>query len=285
MAHPYAAHRQSKVERERVRPITKNCRASGGRVGCEDADERKRGGKVEKRVHEPEGKMAKRRADRVMRAKGGKVGHKKGSTHVNVIVNGAGKEPMPIPMPPPAMAGPPPGPPVAGLGGPPPGMPPGGMPPMPPRARGGKVKKADGGDVSWDQGSGRGMLEDRKYAGMRHQTGNYTGPARAKGGKVKSGPAWEEGIKAGTQVSHRAGKASTNTPENLDRGRQITFKSGGKVKSFYARGGAVEAQGKPGKQMGPKLDGGVASGEARMDQASRAKRGYAKPMKEVDGAR
>lgn len=243
MAHPYAAHRQSKVERERVRPITKNCRASGGRVGCEDADERKRGGKVEKHTHEPEGKMAKRRADRVMRAHGGKVGHKKGSTHVNVIVNGGGKEPMPIPMPPPAMAGPPPGPPVAGLGGPPPGMPPGGpggMPPMPPRAR---------------------------------------------GGKVKSGPAWEEGIKAGTQVSHRAGKAETNTPDNLDRGRQITFKSGGKVKSFYARGGAVEAQGKPGKQMGPKLDGGVATGEARMDQASRAKRGYAKPMKEVDGAR
>lgn len=237
MAHPYAAHRQSKVERERVRPITKNCRASGGRVGCEEADERKRGGKVEKRVHEPEGKMAKRRADRVMRAKGGKVGKvgKKHST-VNVIVNGGGKEPMPIPMPSPAMAGPPPGPPVAGLGGPPAGMPPGGlggMPPMPPRAR---------------------------------------------GGKVKSGPAWEEGIKAGTQVSHRAGKATTNTPENLDRGRQVTFASGGKVKSFFANG-------KPGKEMGPKNPGGVATGETRIAQASRAKRGYAKPMKEVDGAR
>jgi hypothetical protein len=35
---------------------------------------------------------------------------------------------------------------------------------------------ADGGEVTWDKGSGRGMLEDRKYAGMRQQTGNYTGP-------------------------------------------------------------------------------------------------------------
>jgi len=241
--HPMNEHRQHKVEKSRVAKMTAKCRASGGRVAC-DEPKRKHGGKVEKHVAAPEGKKAKRRADRVMRAHGGKVGKKK-HPHVVVNVNAGGKEPMPIPMPPPAMAGPPPGPPpgpVAGLGGPPPGMPagPGGAPPMMPRAR---------------------------------------------GGKVKSGPAWVEGIKAGTKVSHRDGLAGTNTPENLDRGRQITFKSGGKVKSFYARGGAVEADGKPGKQMGPDLPGGVVAAETRLAQASRAKRSYHKPMREVDGAK
>lgn len=245
MAHPYAEHRQHKVERSRVASMTSKCRASGGKVHADEAQDRKLFGKMLKEVKDPEGKKAKHRRDRVMRAHGGKVGHgKKGATHVNVIVNGGGKEPMPVPMPPPAMAGPPPGPPpgpVAGLGGPPPGMPPGagGMPPMPPRAR---------------------------------------------GGSVKSGPAWEEGKKAGTQVTHRSGMATTNTPENLDRGRQITFKSGGKVRSFYAKGGKVEAPG-PGKGMGPDLPGGTVAGETRIAQASRAKRNYKGPMKETDGAR
>jgi hypothetical protein len=240
MAHPFAQHRQNRVEKSRVAKMTRGY-ASGGAVRCDEPDERKHGGKVAKHVREPEGKKAKRRADRVMRARGGKVGHgKKGATHVNVIVNGGDKGTVPVPMPPPAMAGPPPMPagPIAGVGGPPPSGPPPGMPPM---------------------------------------------PGRASGGKVKSGPAWVEGIKAGTQVSHRAGKASTNTPENLDRGRPITFKSGGKVKSFYAYGDKVEAPG-PGKGMGPDLKAGVMSGEGREKQAARAKRNYGKPMREVDGA-
>ena len=192
------------------------------------------------REHEkaPEGKKAKHRRDRVTRARGGKVGHKKGATHVNVIVNGGGKEPMPIPvpaggppMPPPGMAPPP----VAGLGGPPPGMPPGGPPP--------------------------GMI-----------------PPRARGGKVKSGPAWEEGRRDGTQVQPSPGKGQTNTPENLHRGRPITFSSGGVVKSFRAYGGRTEAP--KGMGGGPKLPGGVVSGESRLVQAARTKRRYAKPIHE-----
>lgn len=296
MGHPMNEHRQHRVEKSRVSHIAGHKhRAHGGKVHADEAEDRKLFGKMLKEVKAPEGKKAKRRADRVTRAHGGKVGHKKGSTHVNVIVNGGDKGAGVPPMPPPAMMAPPPGPPpgpVAGLGGPPPGMgapPPGG--PVPP------------------------ML------GRKH------------GGSVKSGPAWEEGRKAGTQVSHRAGKASTNTPENLDRGRAITFKSGGVVKSFYAkggkvhrdnggevfpggredehrnpppraaiedmvnrghvrgsfgqraRGGAVEANGKPGKEMGPKLPGGVVAGETRIAQAGRAKHSFAKPMKETDGAR
>lgn len=247
--------------------MTKRYRASGGGVRCEEPEERKHGGKVKELDRGAEGKKAKRRGDRVTRAKGGrtthgrnaeiemagmerearahggKVGHKKGATHVNVIVNGGDKGAMPVPMPPPAMAGPPPGPPpVAGLGGPPPGMPPGGPPPgMPPM------------------------------------------PGRARGGSVKSGRAWEEGKRLGTKVQHSDGKGTTNTKANLDRGRAVTFATGGGVVSFNT-GGKVEAPG-PGKGMGPKFEGGAAGGEARKEKMGRAKRGYASPMKETDGAR
>jgi len=241
MAHPFSEHRQSRVEKSRVASMTKNCRASGGRVHADEKEDRKLFGKMLKEHDKaPEGKKAKRRADRVTRAHGGKVGHgKKGATHVNVIVNGGDKGAVPVPMPPPAMApppGPPPGP-VAGLGGPPPpgmGGPPPGMPPMPPRAR---------------------------------------------GGGVKSGPAWEEGKKSGTQVQHSDGLGHTNTAANLERGRPVTFMSGGRVRSFYA-GGKVGKMG-----GGPDLPGGAVTGETRIAQAGRAKRGYAKPMKETDGAR
>jgi hypothetical protein len=74
------------------------------------------------------------------------------------------------------------------------------------------VKRADGGSVddapSWSAGSGRAMLEDRKYAGMRNQTGNYSGTTdRAKGGKVTHGKKAEremEDMEAKAKVPHRA---------------------------------------------------------------------------------
>lgn len=297
MAHPFAEHRQNKVEKSRVGHITRGY-ANGGAVHSDEKQDRKLFGKmIREHDREPEGKKGKRRADRVTRAKGGRV--KKGATHVNVIVNGGGdKQPVPVPVPAPAMAGPPPGPPmppVAGLGGPPPGM-----PPMPPRARGGKVnRRADGGVVD-DQtaqsfadrvragdtraltGFGRGSQAAQSVAKIQDNLARGQTP-RARGGSVKSGPAYEEGKRLGTHVQHSDGKGTTNTPANLDRGRPITFKSGGKVKSFYARGGKVEADGKPGKQMGPDLKGGVVSGEARLEQAGRAKRNYANPIKEAEG--
>ena len=104
-------------------------------------------------------------------------------------------------------------------------------------------------------------------------------PPRARGGGVKSGPAWEEGKKSGTQVQHSDGLGHTNTAANLERGRPVTFMSGGRVRSFYA-GGKVGKMG-----GGPDLPGGAVTGETRIAQAGRAKRGYAKPMKETDGAR
>lgn len=98
---------------------------------------------------------------------------------------------------------------------------------------------------------------------------------RKKGGRVKSGPAYDEGKRNGTQVSHVPAKEPDI--KNLGRGKPITFKSGGKVKSFYAKGGAVESS----QEVSPasKLPGGVAGGEARLAQSARARSKFSKPMK------
>lgn len=278
--HPFSDHRQHKVERERVSHITKQCRAAGGGIQQEERKDRKLFSKmIKEHGLVPEGKKAKHRADRVVaRKSGGRV--KKGATNVNVIIGGEKSAPMPPMMPP--MEGPPGGlPPVAGLGGPPPGAgAPPGMPPMPMRAKGGKVSKIDS--------IGRKVLALHKD---EHSLLESEGKMRSKGGRLKSGPAWEEGRRLGTQVSHDKGK--NEKPEDLDRPRVITFDKGGRVMQIqaggkpqkgYARGGPVEAPGY-GKGMGPDLEAGVMAGEARIAQSRRAKSRYAKPLKEVDGAR
>ena len=199
MGHPFAEHRQSKVERSRVDKITDGYDHPDApqdkalvRSMVKAKALRARGGKID-------GKHAAPRLDKY--ARGGKV-KGKGSTNVNVIIapqgGGAGagagaavmpKPPMPA-MPPPPMAGPPGMPP--GAGGPP--MPPG----MMPHSRGGRA--------------------------------NY-----AKGGKVKSGngPAWAEGMKNGTQVQHTDGK---DDQDGLGRGKPVTYAKGGGVTSVMGRG-------------------------------------------------
>jgi hypothetical protein len=160
--------------------------------------------------------------------------------------------------------------------------------------RGGKVKhRDDGGQVDENPSDEQkksmndamnAMAQTKKRGGPIYAPPHTAKPKFARGGAAKSGPAWDEGKKAGTQVQHSDGKGTTNTKANLDRGRVVTFKSGGKVKSFYARGGAVEAPG-PGKGMGPDLESGSISGEARLEKAGRARSRYAKGMKETNGAR
>lgn len=104
--------------------------------------------------------------------------------------------------PPPQPMMPPPGPPMDAAPPPPPSPPPGG-PPM-------------GGIAG---GSPPGM----PGPGM---------PMRARGGKVTCGS-------AGTPVQHDAAKAVDL--KNMNRPKAVTFKSGGRVRSFtaYANGGAV----------------------------------------------
>ena len=83
----------------------------------------------------------------------------------------------------------------------------------------------------------------------------------AKGGAVKSGPAWEEGLKNGTQVQHDDGKSDG---KNIGRGRVVTFWAGGKVE---APKGVAPAT---------KLPGGAGGARGRLAKEHRAERDYAK---------
>lgn len=226
MAHPYESRRDHKVQKDRVSHILKEHRAHGGAAEAHPHARKDRKLLKELLADHPEGDAAKRRADRPHRASGGRVKPK--ANNVTVVVNSAPPaEPAmpPLAGPPMLPPGPPPGAPPMPPG-PPAGPPPGamaGLGPMPPRARGGR--------------------------------------AYATGGAVKTakpGPAWNEGRKNGTQVSHDPGK---NDLKDLGRGKPIT----------YATGGAVEAP-KGSKGMGPKFSGGAGGGEARLEKAERYKR-------------
>ena len=52
------------------------------------------------------------------------------------------------------------------------------------------------------------------------------GRAYAKGGAVKTGPAFEEGRRLGTKVSHSPNK---NDGKELNRGKPVTYKTGGSI--------------------------------------------------------
>lgn len=190
---------------------------------------------------------------------------------------GMGAKP-PMPMPPPGAGGPPPGMPMRARGG---AVKSKGMDVgtkvqhstgkgdlnqmnrgrAPTYAKGGKVKRADGGDVSWDAGSGRAMLEDRKSAGMRHETGNYSGPPtnRAKGGKVS--PSNDDKTFPNRQERKPVVKGAE---------RMVKFATGGGVVSFRARGGRIESP--EGVAKATMLPGGGGGGEARLAKAHREAR-------------
>jgi hypothetical protein len=235
-------------------------------------------------------------------AKGGKVGKHKGNskTIVNVITGGhpaAGAVPPGPPMVPPPPMGvapagmPPPGgarPPMMpppGAGGPP------GAPPMPMRAKGGRIRRDDGGKVDNDSKTDtqqqrqaqqpKNPMDDwNQPYGQAQQAGKHRGGAvaRAKGGRVHKphgSPVWNEGVRDGTQVQHSDGKGTANRPENLNRGKPVTFKSGGRVRHFYAKGGKVESP--DGVAKATKLPGGGGGGEARLVKAHRAARDYHGP--------
>jgi hypothetical protein len=173
----------------------------------------------------------------------------------------------------------PPRPPMA-----PPPMPPGGAPPMPPPG-------------AMPPG---GAMPPRP--GMMPPPGM---PMRARGGRIKDGAAWNEGLKAGTQVQHADGKSDG---KDIGRGKVVTFKTGGGViKTFRAGGGVGQTSGSAGpggpykltyartkeplapdvkRAMGgraeapkgvesaSKLPGGSGGGEARLAKEHRAERNY-----------
>lgn len=202
LAHPYAAHKQTKVEHSRVSHITKGY-AKGGAVHGEKGLVRKvlSAHKAEHEALDAEGGKSKHRMDRPHRAKGGRVGKKRGNarTIVNVI---AGGHPAAGALPPPPMGVAP-----AGI------APPMAAPPMAARP-----------PIAPPPAGGPGMAPPM--------------PMRAKGGRVNQGSkVFEEGERAGTQVQHDRGK---NDLKQLDRPRVVTFRYGGKVKK-RDDGGSVQS--------------------------------------------
>jgi hypothetical protein len=213
VAHPHAEHRQHKVERQRVAHITKGYAAGGGVHSDEAADVKLIKSKVKKSALRMDGGAVKHRADK--RARGGRTKAKKGTT-VNII-NSPQHPAAPI-MPPPGLTGAmPPRPPMA------PPMPSPVAPPMPPAGA---------------MPPGGPMMPPRP--GMP-PPGT---PMRARGGRIKDGPTYQEGIKNGTQVQHRDGKSDG---KDIGRGKVVTFKTGGGViKTFRAGGGVGQTSGSAG---------------------------------------
>jgi hypothetical protein len=251
MAHPYHQHRQHKVEHRRVGHIAHGY-ASGGGVRVEHTDEgadRKLFAKMfrERDAQAAEGEGAAQRRDRPHRARGGKVSGKKhhGKTNVNVIV---------APSAPPAaggLRGPqvlPGGPVAAGAPVSPQTPPP--RPPMPPQAGVGPVPPGIGA-------SGAPVIPP----GMR-RAGGRTG--YAKGGGVKDGPAWREGIRNATPVQHNeSGKLNMG---DVGRGKPIT----------YRQGGAVRGESSDAIAPATKLPGGSGGARARLAKEKRAAKDYAR---------
>lgn len=273
MGHPHAEHRQHKVERRRVAHITKGYAHGGAVHGDEAADVKLIKAKVKKSALKMDGGKPKHRADH--RARGGRTKHKGKGTTVNIINSpqhpGGAMPPM---MPPPGAL--PPRPPMA----PPPMMPPAGAAPPPPMPGAGPMPP-------------RPMMPP---PGM---------PMRARGGRIKDGPAWNTGLKAGTQVQHADGKSDG---KDIGRGRVVMFKTGGGViKTFRAGGGVGQTPGtagpgapyKPtykrtkepltpdvaraaggkiesprGVEAASRLPGGAGGGEARLAKEHRAERKY-----------
>lgn len=214
MAHPYESSKAHKVEKERVSHILG--RASGGRIGRTEAPKTagKRSAGSVKDTMAIEGEGTTRRADRVQRAKGGRVG--KGKQTVNVIVNAApppDQGPPPMMPPPPAMM-------------PPPGPPPGGPPMMPPPGAGGPPPMGGAGPAA-----GLGPLPPRAAGGRAYARGGAVPPVK----------------NTGTKVQHDKGK---NDLDELGRGKPITYATGGAVESKQGVASATKLPGGAGGGKG-----------------------------------
>jgi hypothetical protein len=208
MAHPMNHVRQSHVERSRVGHLTKGYKSGGAVHGAKAIGKKALALHREEHAElHAEGGKSKHRMDRPKRAKGGKVkGKHNERTVINVISGGH-----------PAGGAVPAGPPMAPPG-PPMGIAPAAAMPPPMAAKPPMMPPGAGAPPPM--------------------------PMRAKGGKVTKGTkVFEEGQRNGTPVQHMRGKGDL---EQMGRGKQVTFESGGRVRSFYAKGGSVKNHTDPG---------------------------------------
>lgn len=240
MSHPYGEHRDHHVQHRRVHHITDGAMHGGRTIAphvMRAAKKRAAGGRVdgERDAVAVTGQPARQRLDRPMRAKGGRTKGKGKGTHVNIIMGHPGMG-APAPM----------------AGAPPPGLPPA-MPPRPP------VPTLQAGAAPGAPMPAGSPI--RKEGGRTY----------ARGGAVKSGPAWAGGLKSGTQVQHTNNKLDGH---NVGRGPVITRKTGGAIESPGHKRASYKA-GNPLEHpvhghMGPKLAGGSKGGLGRLAKAHRA---------------
>ncbi len=304
MAHEYNAHRADKVQKARVGKISKGYATGGGiRDDGMPNPPRAKGGSVKKPPGRMDGGAVKQRADKVARAKGGRV-KSKGSTNVNVIIAPAGGEKPPMaglspgmpPMPPMPPKPPMPAPAPAGLG-PNPGL--GGMPPLPP----GMPPRADGGRA-FKKGGAVKMSGEKKLFGKKRADG---GLVDRKGKSLAEGDPASEPVEARrrgdnwppAKTSDRAKREPQPTdlyePDQVKRletqrarggkvggiaqgytqvqhsgNKSDTQNIGRKAPITKAAGGAIYADGRKGKQMAWLSGVGAGGGKGRLKKAHHA---------------
>lgn len=301
MAHPHAAHRQSKVERSRVGHITRGY-ASGGAVGTGETAKEKSIAKKVFKVRDAqavEGGSVKERMDRPGRKAGGRVQKRADGGEVRPIsVSGGGNKryvqkdgkwfehdnfgpvgPMPAGWSPPGRARGGRAPkkaatnvnvivaPSGGHNATPPSLPmagvaaPGAVPPPMP-------PRPLSPGMPGMAGPPGAALPPPGMAPPGMPPRSSGGRTYKTGGRVKSdagvasGRAWEEGKRNGTQMQNNP--SGKNDQGDVNRPRPITYKTGGAI--YSASKG----------QMGPKFDGGAGGGTARKEKETRAAKNYAK---------
>lgn len=232
MTHPYHGHREQQVAHRRVGTMLKGEPSGSTKHASGDAYSTVTSKTAAMNHDDIGGKSGNNRY-----ARGGKVKH--GNTNIAIVLPGAGKGAAP-PMP--MAGGPPPGP-GAGLPPPPMGMPPGGPPPgMPMHARGGRVKKAEGGATKMagdvvDFPISMQQSDSRRISGMKGGTSTKEPPPQ----KVLKGPG---AAATGGRIKGESTKAD------------IAAMAKRADKNSFARGG---------------MTAGAESGVGRLQQARRAK--------------
>ncbi len=231
MSHPFNSLRNDKVQKARVPSITKACggggMATGGGVHADEAEDKAQIKRLVKSTAlKLQGGAVAARADRPARARGGRLGKKKGTKGhtVNVIVAPHPQAPAmpPVvpgvaaapPMPPkPPMVPPGPGP----LGGPPPGpgvLLGGSSPPTMPHYAGGRTRKTGGAVTADTAGIGKGRTKVQHAGTNKQDTKNVgRGPVitKATGGPITS----KYAAKAG--MAHNDGTGSGGGKSRLDK--------------------------------------------------------------------
>lgn len=235
-------------------------RAKGGKVGMMKKD----GADDDDEDDMP----ASKRLDRMPHAKGGRV--HKGAPHIKIVVGGGAgappaagpPAPMPVPVPmhppmAPPMAGPPGlppgGPPMGPPGMPPPGMPPGmGMKPPGMMQRGGRMKRASGGDIGTMRAEPK-MMASRSRVPMV-QYGD--GPSQED---------WDERAPREGPTPPEAWDRTPTKPDDPNDDKGLVRARGGSVMAAASSGnarGIVRARGGMVKETY-----GASSGMGRMEKA------------------